>query len=72
MATTSEPPDSGHYIGTDELSALARKEAASELGIELPVAGDVEWLWSPGVGPVARVFNLRHVANVLPFRRSDR
>lgn len=67
---TNDPPaDSGYFLGADELSEMVRARAARELGIEPPVVGEVHWLWSPGVGPVARVVNLRHVANVVPIRR---
>jgi hypothetical protein len=61
-------PEVDVYLSTQELSDLVRRTVAAREGIPLPVAGDVHWLWSPGVGAVARVVNLRHVPNVRALR----
>lgn len=52
------------FFSTSELDGLVRELAARQLGIELPVYGEVVWMWSPGAGPVARV-TVEHVPNVV-------
>lgn len=55
------------YFSTPELADLVRELAARRLGLELPVGGTVLWLWSPGLGPVARV-EVEHLPNVTRLR----
>lgn len=55
------------FFSTPELADIVRELAAKRLGVELPVAGTVVWLWSPGIGPVARV-EVEHLPNVTRLR----
>lgn len=55
------------FFSTDELSDVVRELAARRLGVELPVAGRVTWMWAPGQGPVARV-EVEHLSNVTRLR----
>lgn len=73
-APKPEPPRSAEiWLSTDEVSDLVRKLAVVKSGVKLPVYGEVTWLWSPGVGPVARV-EVRHVPKVtmLPIAKAKR
>lgn len=57
-------------MSTAELGDMARRAVARDNGIERFV-GDIEWLWSPGKGPIAHVYNLVSAPNVVPFRRPE-
>ena len=60
-------PREAIFFSTPELADLVRELAAKRLGIGLPVEGTVLWLWSPGIGPVARV-EVEHLPNVKRLR----
>jgi L-lysine 2,3-aminomutase len=50
-------------LSSDELTQIVAEWVAKHSGVALPVQHHVEWMWSPGKGPVAKV-KVESVPNV--------